>query len=256
MPAAGSCCSRGRTGSQDGSYKFDGRSHQLPLTEAEHANAIHGLVRWSAWTVANARRPRRDGAHPSAAARLPVLARAAYRVRVSAAGLSRAHRPRRTSARTVPVRVRRAPVPDPRERAVDPLVLTRAGPHGARDGRARHSDRSAPSPARTSTSGTEARSARRGSTTASPTSIGTPPAGPGRAARPRRRRRATLWVDDAYPYLMVFSGDPLPDADRRSVAVEPMTCPPNAFRSGEALIRLEPGGSFASRWGIAPALPA
>ena len=51
----------------------------------------------------------------------------------------------------------------------------------------------------------------------------------------------TLWVDAAYPYLMLFTGDPLPDVARRSLAVEPMTCPPNAFRSGEALVRLEPG---------------
>ena len=50
-----------------------------------------------------------------------------------------------------------------------------------------------------------------------------------------------LWVDEAYPYLQLFTGDPLPDVDRRSLAVEPMTCPPNAFQSGEGLIRLEPG---------------
>ena len=31
-----------------------------------------------------------------------------------------------------------------------------------------------------------------------------------------------------------------------------MTCPPNAFRSGEGLIRLEPGRSFTSSWGIDP----
>ena len=30
---------------QDGSYEFDGQSHQLPLNEPEHRNAIHGLVR-------------------------------------------------------------------------------------------------------------------------------------------------------------------------------------------------------------------
>ncbi len=30
---------------------------------------------------------------------------------------------------------------------------------------------------------------------------------------------------------------------RRSIAVEPMTCPPQAFRSGEALVTLEPGES-------------
>ena len=42
----------------------------------------------------------------------------------------------------------------------------------------------------------------------------------------------TLWVDETHSYVMVFSGDPLPDVSRRSLAVEPMTCPPNAFRSG------------------------
>ena len=31
---------------------------------------------------------------------------------------------------------------------------------------------------------------------------------------------------------MLFTGDPLPDVARRSLAVEPMTCPPNAFRTG------------------------
>jgi aldose 1-epimerase len=62
----------------------------------------------------------------------------------------------------------------------------------------------------------------------------------------------TLWVDEAYGYLMLFSGDPLPDVDRRSLAVEPMTCPPNAFRTGEAVARLEPGASFTSAWGITP----
>jgi galactose mutarotase-like enzyme len=53
-----------------------------------------------------------------------------------------------------------------------------------------------------------------------------------------------LWVDESYPYLMLFSGDPLPDVHRRSLAIEPMTCPPNAFRTGDALIVLQPGSSF------------
>src|SRR6516165_9605007 len=37
---------------QDGSYEFDGRRQQLPLNEPERRNAIHGLVRWATWTVA------------------------------------------------------------------------------------------------------------------------------------------------------------------------------------------------------------
>jgi aldose 1-epimerase len=69
---------------------------------------------------------------------------------------------------------------------------------------------------------------------------------------PDRGTWLSLWVDESYPYLMLFSGDPLPDVRRRSLAVEPMTCPPNAFRTGDALIRLEPGSSFTSTWGIAP----
>jgi aldose 1-epimerase len=52
---------------------------------------------------------------------------------------------------------------------------------------------------------------------------------------------------------MVFTGDPLPDVARRSLAVEPMTCAPNAFRTGEGLLTLEPGASFTAEWGIEPA---
>ena len=37
---------------------------------------------------------------------------------------------------------------------------------------------------------------------------------------------------------------------RRSLAVEPMTCPPNALRTGEAVLVLEPGESTTSVWGI------
>ena len=62
----------------------------------------------------------------------------------------------------------------------------------------------------------------------------------------------TLWADETYSHLMLFTGDPLPNAARRSIAVEPMTCPPNAFRTGEGLARLEPGASSTSAWGITP----
>ena len=63
----------------------------------------------------------------------------------------------------------------------------------------------------------------------------------------------TLWVDESFPYLMLFTGDTLPDVGRRSLAVEPMTCPPNALQTGEAIVRLEPGASFTGSWGVVPA---
>ena len=71
-----------------------------------------------------------------------------------------------------------------------------------------------------------------------------------RAAAPSR-----VWADASYGYLVVFTGDALPDVNRRSVAVEPMTCPPNAFRSGEALIHLAPGDSTTGAWGLVASLP-
>src|SRR6478736_2647050 len=37
---------------QDGSYEFAGTWHHLPLSEPAAGNAIHGLVRWVAWSVA------------------------------------------------------------------------------------------------------------------------------------------------------------------------------------------------------------
>ena len=60
----------------------------------------------------------------------------------------------------------------------------------------------------------------------------------------------TLWADESYRYVMVFTGDPLPDVARRSLAVEPMTCPPNAFQTETDVIVLEPKASFSSTWGI------
>jgi aldose 1-epimerase len=42
----------------------------------------------------------------------------------------------------------------------------------------------------------------------------------------------------------------MPTPTRRGLAVEPMTRPPNAFRTGEGMLVLEPGESTAAKWGI------
>jgi aldose 1-epimerase len=65
-------------------------------------------------------------------------------------------------------------------------------------------------------------------------------------------RRVRLWLDGSYHYLQVFTGDTLiPARRRRGLAVEPMTCPPDAFRSRTALQVLEPGRGAETVWGIA-----
>jgi aldose 1-epimerase len=58
-----------------------------------------------------------------------------------------------------------------------------------------------------------------------------------------------VWADESWPWVQIFTGD-LPDVQRRGLAIEPMTCPPNAFATGEGLIRLEPGDVFEGAWGI------
>ncbi|CUU56163.1 aldose 1-epimerase [Parafrankia irregularis] len=65
----------------------------------------------------------------------------------------------------------------------------------------------------------------------------------------------TVWQDETWPYLQLFTGDSFgPGQARRSIAVEPMTCPANAFNSGDGLRVLEPGESFGGSWGVSPRL--
>jgi aldose 1-epimerase len=64
-------------------------------------------------------------------------------------------------------------------------------------------------------------------------------------------RGLALWMDESYEYVMVFTGD-IPAVSRGGLAIEPMTCAPNAFRTGDGLVRLEPGESWSGTWGIDP----
>lgn len=60
-----------------------------------------------------------------------------------------------------------------------------------------------------------------------------------------------LVLGPCFRWLVVFTGDTLPEADRRrSVAVEPLTCPPNAFRTGTDVIALQPGIPWTDQWSL------
>lgn len=60
-----------------------------------------------------------------------------------------------------------------------------------------------------------------------------------------------LWADPAFGWVQVFTPDDMP-GHGRAVAVEPMTCPPDALNSGTDLQILEPGESWTGRWGLRP----
>jgi len=70
-------------------------------------------------------------------------------------------------------------------------------------------------------------------------------------------RGVTLWMDRSFGYVMAYTADTVEPAGRRrqGLAVEPMTCPPDALRSGTDLVRLEPGASWRATWGITPRPP-
>ncbi len=65
-------------------------------------------------------------------------------------------------------------------------------------------------------------------------------------------RRVSLWADANHRWFQIFTGDHLADPARRrrALAVEPMSCPPNAFRTGEDLISLAPDDAVTVTWGI------
>ena len=63
-------------------------------------------------------------------------------------------------------------------------------------------------------------------------------------------------MDEKYSFIQIYSADRVLDPNRRrmSIALEPMTCAPNAFNSDIGLITLSPGEEFIGRWGISPHL--
>jgi aldose 1-epimerase len=60
-----------------------------------------------------------------------------------------------------------------------------------------------------------------------------------------------VWFGEGADYLQVFSGDTLAqERRRRGLAVEPMSCPADAFNSGEGLVTLQPGQEHTLEWGL------
>ena len=58
--------------------------------------------------------------------------------------------------------------------------------------------------------------------------------------------------DEACPWVQIHTADrDTPELSRLGLAVEPMTCPPDAYNSGTDLIVLAPGQSTTASWTIA-----
>ncbi len=66
------------------------------------------------------------------------------------------------------------------------------------------------------------------------------------------QKSVTVWMDAAFDYVVLYSGDPLPDGhSRRALAIEPMTCGSDAFNHPSwGLAALAPGETLAGSWGV------
>jgi aldose 1-epimerase len=235
---------------EDGSYEFDGQAYQLGLSEAPARNAIHGLTRWVNWQLAS-----RSATHAAWTYRLhpqsgyPFSLDLAVDYTLSDLGL-------RVDISATNTGDHRAPYGHGVHpyltvgRRIDDCELTLPATT-----RCEVDDRGLPGPPEPVAGGPyDFTSARLiGGTVLDHPFTGLP--GGGVAASvllrdPDTNRTATLTADPTYRWLQVFSGETLPAGAREALAVEPMTCPPNAFRSGVDLIVLEPGESHTAGFTI------
>jgi aldose 1-epimerase len=58
-------------------------------------------------------------------------------------------------------------------------------------------------------------------------------------------------MDDGYGYIQVYTDDgPTGHPPRSGLTVEPVSCAPNAFNTGDGLTVIAPGESWRGAWGL------
>ncbi|HEX2703538.1 MAG TPA: aldose 1-epimerase family protein [Solirubrobacteraceae bacterium] len=237
---------------QDGVYEWSGTRHQLDITEPELNNAIHGLTMWRNWTVSertNSRVVLSQTLHPVPGYPFALAIEANYELADD--GLTVTLSARNEGEVACPYGQGWHPYfRPPGLEQIDECVVTLPAAT-----RLLVDERLIPVGAE-ATAGTafDFRAARtlgdlklddcfldldRGEDGLTRATV----AGPAGST--------TIWADETYGYLQVFSGDALEQPRRRrGLAIEPMTCAANAFVSGVSLIQLEPGERSVSRCGI------
>jgi aldose 1-epimerase len=236
-----------------GRYSFRGARLQLDLSEPAAGNAIHGLTRWATW-VAVAYDPDRIVLYQ------PLRGRPGYPFCLDIEAEYRLDREDGLRVEIITRNSGRGPAPygtgshpylTAGTRVVDDCELTVPAARWLPIG-----DRGIPSGPAEDVGGTQYdfRDGRR----LADVRLDHPLTGLDRDADGRAwvqlagpEHGVRLWADEGYRWLQVFTGDPLDEPHRRrALAVEPMTCPPNAFVTGTDLLVLEPGETVRHSWGV------
>jgi aldose 1-epimerase len=234
----------------DGRYRYGGRDCQAPINETSRQTAIHGMVRWLDWSVV---------AHESMSVTLSCAVRPQpgyewqldleVTYMLDAAGLTVTFQAVNADTERAPFGVGFHPYLTLGTASIDGLELALPATSYL------DPTRSAMVPAEATTC--DFIEPRRIGSTQLDTCFGGLIRGDDQRAvtrleDPDSGRSVLLWVDDTYRYLMVYTADQVgrPERRRTAIAIEPMTCPPDAFRSGTDLIELEPGDSWRGIWGL------
>ncbi len=236
---------------RDGRYTFRGVEHQLPLTEPPRQAAIHGLLRWNSWTLTEHGPDRVTTAtvlHPQPGYPFTLVASIDYSIgadglRVVMTGRNAGREPLPFAAgdhpyiRVAPGLIDEATVRSP---AWTRLIADERGiPTGERVPVTGEFDLRRPQ-----------RLGGRQLDTAF-TDLERDPDGVASVVMQGPERTVALWFDAAFGHLMLFTGDTLAAGERRrGLGVEPMSCPPNAFQSGDGVVVLEPEQEWTGTWGI------
>ena len=239
---------------RDGVYEFAGSTYRLGLTEPRRGNASHGLARWASWTV-------EEHTEASVSLVLRLVAQSGYPWVVdlhvlydlSAEGLTVTQTATNMSATAAPYACGAHPYLLAGEGPVDRWELTLPAAT-----RLLTDDRMIPVD-REPVEGTayDFRLPRPIRDTVLDHGYGDLEHADGRVTvtvrDPESGLGAELWGDRRVRWLQVYTGDDT-TTPRRSLAVEPMTAPADAFRSGEDLVVLAPAGTAGDEhsvsWGI------
>lgn len=239
---------------RDGRWSLDGVEQQLDLTEVERHNAIHGLLRNTAYRVG-------ERSESSITLTATVFPQHGYRFQLDTSvtytlsndGLAVTHRIVNVGEKTAPVAIGAHPYLAIGDEPVEQLTLTLQAAT-----RFEVDDRLNPI-GENPVDGTEF-DLRGGALVGGLTlddGFGGVPADASHRLTAADGRYVELWRDADFAYVQVFTNRDWPvdgvsggDDVRLAIAVEPMTAPPDALNSGAGLRWLEPGETWSASWGI------
>lgn len=226
---------------RDGRYVFDGEEFQLSLSEPRFHNAIHGLAAWTPWRLTS----RHDDeltlgtiVHPQPG--WPGTLRCEVSYALDDDGLRVTHRAFNAGDVDLPFGYGAHPIfafddltdvtlslPFERELRVDDRLLPTEldGVNGERDFRQPHA---------------------LGETTFD--TAFTDPVGHWEVRAEGPSHAVTVWADESFDWVQIFTRP-----ERNGLAIEPMTCGPDAFNDGPThgdVIRLSPGDVASGTWGV------